>query len=95
MLVSECKECGERYYGWALQATEHQYCTKCGAVLVVCNEADGTKVEPRESLPALDSSMVDRGLPNITFDNQYVDFETEFRHWLNCQPNQEYKNVCQ
>jgi hypothetical protein len=82
MLVSECKECGERYYGWALQATEHQYCTKCGAILVVCDEADGYGVEPRYSLSVYNNSSNARGLPHITFDNKYVDFETEFRQWL-------------
>jgi hypothetical protein len=82
MLVSECKECGERYYGWALQATEHQYCTKCGAVLVVCNEADDSRLEPKDSLSVYNNSSNDRKLPHIIYDNQYVDFETEFKHWL-------------
>ena len=86
MLVSECKECGERYYGWALQAAEHQYCTKCGNKLIVCNEADGTRVKPKDSLPVIDSYSSGRGLPFITSANQQpgnVDFETELKHWLN------------
>jgi hypothetical protein len=73
MLVSECKECGEKYYGWALQTTEHQYCTKCGAILIVCNEADSSRVEPTEFFP------------HITSTNQHsgnVDFETELKHWF-------------
>ena len=85
MLVSECQECGERYYGWALQAEENQFCTKCGNKLIVCNEADGTRVEPKDSLPVVDNYSSDRGLPNITSADHYlgdIDFEIEFRHWL-------------
>lgn len=85
MLVSECRECGERYYGWALQAKENQYCSKCGNKLIVCNEADGARAEPKDTLPVVDSYSSDRGLRNITAADQYsgdIDFEVEFRHWL-------------
>ena len=99
MLVSECKECGERYYGWALQTTEHQYCTKCGATLIVCNEADSSRVEPTESFPLPSDFAGDRGLPHITSANQNlgnVDFETKLRHWFKYKPEQRiHKDVYQ
>ena len=85
MLVSECKECCERFYGWALQARENQYCTKCGAILIVYNEAENSRVEPAESFPLPDDFAGDRGLSHTTSHNQHyenVDFETAFKHWL-------------
>jgi uncharacterized protein (DUF983 family) len=45
--IGKCPQCGEQYYGWALNNPDEQYCEVCGCGLETYNHEDAAKFNPR------------------------------------------------
>ena len=45
-LIGKCPQCGEQYYGWALNNPAERYCEICGCGLEIYSYKDVARLNP-------------------------------------------------